>query len=235
MGARPRYALVSVAAAPGTDLDGLGAGLAEAAVDSGCLVVGGDLSQSSCLVVSVAALGTLNRGDAVTGPLLRSGARPGDHVFVTGPLGASAAGLRLLGGGTIPPDGPEGPDGPIQAHLRPVARIAEGERARLAGASAAIDVSDGLATDARQLARASGVGLTLVDIPVARGATADEALRGGEDYVLVITTAAPDRLFEEFVGAGLRSPWPIGVCTADPDELTLDGRPLPAGGWEHRF
>ncbi len=116
-----------------------------------------------------------------------------------------------------------------------MARLDEGETARLAGAGAAIDLSDGLAADARHLAEASGVGLVLVDVPVAEGATPDEALQGGEDYELAIATGAPDRLLECFVHAGLRSPLPIGVCTADPDELTLDGRPLPAGGWEHRF
>jgi thiamine-monophosphate kinase len=240
MGARPRYALVSVAGPAGTDLDGLGAGLADAASDSGCVVVGGDLSQSPALVVSSAVLGSLG-GDATEGPLLRSGARPGDRLFVTGPLGASAAGLRLLtagAGGDV--DGGDAHSSPVaddlvRAHRRPVARLDEGEAARLAGAGAAIDVSDGLATDARHLARASGVGLALAGLPVADGATGDEALQGGEDYELVIATGDPDRLIRAFERAGLRAPLPIGSCAADPAVLTLDGRPLPAGGWEHRF
>lgn len=233
MGARPRYALASVAAPPGTDLDGLGTGLAAAAVDCGCAVVGGDLSQSSSLVVSTAVVGTLIREETSAGPLLRSGARPGDRVFVTGPLGVSAAGLRLLGAGRLPPGEPV--ERLVRAHRRPVARLDEGEAARLGGAGAAIDISDGLAADARHLAEASGVGLALMDVPVAQGATPDEALQGGEDYELVIATGAPDRLLEYFARADLRSPLPIGVCTSDPTELTLDGRPLPAGGWEHRF
>lgn len=231
MGARPRYALVSVAAPAGTDLVALGTGLAEAATDCGCVVVGGDLSQSPCLVVSVAALGTLSGEEPTAGPLLRSGAEPGDQIFVTGPLGASAAGRRAL------EDGSEvaGAAAIVLAHRRPTARIAEGERARVSGASAAVDVSDGLATDARHLARASGVGLVLADIPVAPGATRDDAIGGGEDYELVITTSRPERLLDQFDRAGLRAPLPIGVCTADPGELILDGRPLPPAGWEHRF
>jgi thiamine-monophosphate kinase len=250
MGARPTYALVSVAAPAGTDLDGLSAGLAAAAIDCGCVVVGGDLSQSPALVVATAAVGSLRprqgqggvegggwRGsggrDGSEGPLLRSGARPGDRLFVTGPLGASAAGLRVLSGGSRP-DGAAA-DQLVQAHRRPAARLDEGETARLAGARAAIDVSDGLATDARHLARASGVGLDLMSLPVADGATADEALRGGEDYELIIAIAEPDDLIRAFAGVGLRAPLPIGTCTTDPAVLTLDGRPLPVGGWEHRF
>lgn len=245
MGARPRYALASVAAPPGTDLEDLGTGLAAAAVACRCVVVGGDLSQSAALIVSTAVVGTLigdegrgargdRRGEQTSaGPLLRSGARPGDRVFVTGPLGASAAGLRLLDAGTLTAGEPA--QGLVRAHRRPVARLDEGETARWAGASAAIDVSDGLAADARHLAAASGVGLALDDLPVAPGATPGEALGGGEDYELLIATGEPDRLLMCFSRAGLRPPLPIGLCTADPDDLTLDGRPLPAGGWEHRF
>lgn len=231
MGARPRYALASVAAPAGTDLVALGTGLAEAATDCGCVVVGGDLSQSPCLVVSVAALGTLSGEEPSAGPLLRSGAAPGDQVFVTGPLGASAAGRRALEEGSEV----AGAAAIVLAHRRPTARIAEGERARVSGATAAVDVSDGLATDARHLARASGIGLVLTDIPVAPGATAADAIGGGEDYELVITTSWPERLLDQFDRAGLRPPLPIGVCTADPGELVLDGRPLPPAGWEHRF
>ncbi len=231
MGARPRYALVSVAGPPGTDLDGLGAGLAVAAVETGCLVVGGDLSQSPALVVSTAVLGELG-GGPVGRPLLRSGADPGHRLFVTGPLGRSAAGLRLLTGGS----GMGSAAGElVRAHRRPVARLDEGETARLAGAAAAIDLSDGLASDARHLARASGVGISLVDVPVADGATGDEACRGGEDYELLVATGDPDGLVRAFDRAGLRPPLPVGLCTADRGEVTLDGRPLPAGGWEHRF
>jgi len=123
----------------------------------------------------------------------------------------------------------------VQAHRRPVARLAEGETARLAGATAAIDISDGLAADVRHLADASGVGIALDHVPVATGATDDEALGGGEDYELIITTADPDGLVAAFESAGLRVPIAIGRCTEDPEERTLVGSALPDLGWRHRF
>ena len=198
MGGRPRHLLVTVAAPPGTDLDGLVDGVAGAAEACGCEVAGGDLSATDGpLVVSVAITGAMDAG--VT-PVLRSGARPGDEIYVTGPLGHGAAsGYRE----------------------RPVARLAEGAAAAAAGATAMIDVSDGLSADLAHLADASGVGFALEDVPVATGATLDDALGGGEDYELVVTGAA--------VGI------PIGRCTDDPSVRTLRGAPLPAGGWEHRW
>jgi thiamine-monophosphate kinase len=231
MGAWPRFALVSIAAPAGTDLELLGAGLADAAVESGCVVVGGDLSESPTLVVSTAVMGTL-RADPDRGPLLRSGARPSDRLFVTGPLGGSAAGLRLLRGGDT-----AGPlaDGLVRAYRRPVARVGEGEVARLAGASAAIDISDGLASDLGHLAASSGVGFALDAVPVADGATEAEALGGGEEYELLVTSGDPDRLMGAFRAAGLRPPLAIGRCTDQLGRCTLEGRPLSPGGWQHRF
>ncbi|MGO8871323.1 MAG: thiamine-phosphate kinase [Acidimicrobiales bacterium] len=230
MGTRASHLLASIVAPPGTDVDLLGAGLAEAAGAAGCVIVGGDLSTGPVVVVSTAAVGSRPDGP---GPLLRSGARPGDQLFVTGSLGASAAGLRLLRAGTVVSGATD--RGLAAAHRRPVARLAEGETARLAGATAAIDISDGLAADVRHLARSSQVGLALDRLPVAEGATEDEALGGGEDYELVIATPVPDRLVDDFASAGLRSPVAIGVCTGRPGEFTLRGAPLPEGGWRHLF
>ncbi len=236
MGAAADYALLSVAAPHGFAVEALGVGVAEAAGAAGCAVVGGDLSGSRQLVVSVTALGSLP-GGTPPGPLRRAGARPGDRLFVTGPLGAASAGLRLLRGredagsgdqATVPPE-------LARAHRRPVARLAEGQLARLAGASAAIDVSDGLLADLVRLARASGVGLDLVEPPVAAGADRDDALSGGEDYELVLATPDPGGLLDAFAVAGLRTPLPVGRCTDRDGEWTLGGRPLPAGGWRHRF
>ncbi len=236
MGAVADYVLLSVAAPHGFALDALGEGVAEAAEAAACSVVGGDLSGSRLLVVSVTALGSLG-GGVPPGALRRDGARPGDDLFVTGPLGRASAGLRLLqerNAGrtadqtTIPPD-------LARAHRRPVARLGEGQAARRARASAAIDVSDGLLADLVRLARASGVGLDLVEPPVADGATRDEALTGGEDYELVLATPDPAALLDAFAGAGLRTPFPVGRCTDRAGEWVLGGRPLPAGGWRHRF
>ncbi len=251
MGVHPSYALVSIAAPPGTDLDLLGAGLAEAAGETSCVIVGGDLAGSPVLVLSTAVFGVT--GPDGMSPLQRSGASSGDELFVTGPLGRSAAGLRLLRDSvttgappnTTPADAgtmatPEGgfrPPGPdlIRAHRRPVARLAEGVAARRSGASAAIDLSDGLTGDVRHLADASGVGVDLDVVPVAEGATRDEALGGGEDYELLLATGAPDDLLAAFRAAGLTAPVPVGRCTDRPGHLTVDGEPLPSGGWRHWF
>jgi thiamine-monophosphate kinase len=201
MGGRPLYLLVTVAAPAATDLELLFDGIEAAADEYGCSVMGGDLTNAGVLSVSVAIVGTV---DAPPGPVRRAGARPGDLVWVTGPLGAMAAsGYRL----------------------RPRARVDEGAEARRGGATAMIDVSDGLAADVGHLADASGVGVALETVPVADGATIEHALHGGEDYELVFT--APP-------GAAVPGTC-IGTCTADPAVRTLGGAPLPPGGWEHAW
>ena len=116
-----------------------------------------------------------------------------------------------------------------------MARLAEGEAARRSGASAAIDVSDGLVADLIHLAEASGVGVDLETVPVAEGATPEEALSGGEDYELVVATDQPDRLQSVFRDAALAPPVPIGRCTDRPGVYTLGGAPLAAAGWRHTF
>ena len=242
MGCAPSHALLSVAAPAGFPVERLGDGVAQAAEASGCQVVGGDLSSSTLLVVSVAAVGPADddRGKLLT----RSGARPGDLLFATGPLGASAAGLRLLGSPVS--DGIRGRASPLgsatrhsleTAHRRPLARIREGVVARAAGATACIDVSDGVVADVTHLALASAVGLELVvgGTLVAEGATRQEALSGGEDYELIVATADPDALAAAFEAAGLRSPLAIGRCTEAGAGLLLDGEALPVDGWRHRF
>jgi thiamine-monophosphate kinase len=236
MGGRPDHVLVSIASPPGTDLDRLADGMAQAGEETGCVVVGGDLSGSPALVVSVAVSGSLHRSPHL-GALLRSGARPGDQLLVTGALGGSAAGLRLLRqrrDQRVGPPPSAAESELIRAHRRPWARLDEGEVARLSGASAAIDISDGLVADVRHLAQASGVGIDLIEPPVAPGATREEALGGGEDYELLLAAGDAARLQAEFARAGLRPPILIGRCTDDPDRLELGGAALPAGGWRHQ-
>jgi len=189
VGGLPCYALVTVAGPLARmDFDLLYDGLVAASAAYRCPIVGGDISDSATLVVSVAVTG--DGGTAGPPPVLRSGAAPGDTLYVTGPLGASAAGLALLRAGR----GAEDPDLCL-AHRRPRARLAEGAAARVAGATAMIDVSDGLAADLGHLADASGVGVVVERVPVAIGVSrvSDEAealaLGGGEDYELVF--AAP--------------------------------------------
>jgi thiamine-monophosphate kinase len=190
--------------------------------------VGGDLSAAPVLFVSVAAVGTLEGGPEPPA-LLRSGAAPGDTLFATGPLGGAAAALRELRRGAAPPFDL------ASLFLRPRARIAEGEAARTAGASAAIDVSDGLVADAGHLGDASGVGIAFDEVPAEPGATLEDALYGGEDYELVVATGAPPRLVAAFEEAGLAAPLLIGRCTARSGERTLAGEPLQPGGWRHTF
>jgi thiamine-monophosphate kinase len=230
MGGCPDQLLVSVAAPPATDVESLYTGISDAAASDGAAVVGGDLSTAKQVVVSVTVVGHVP-GDCP--PVLRSGAKPGDVLFVTGPLGAAGAGLRLLRA-----PGARSVDGHLlehltNAHRRPVARIAEGCTAREAGATSMIDLSDGLASDVRRLAVASGVGVRLRDIPVAKGATAEEALSAGDDYELLFSAPEPDRVKRAFDAAGLRSPLIIGECSPDRHELTLEGDDLSAYGWQH--
>lgn len=233
MGGTPSRALVGVAGPPSTDLDLLYEGIGSAAEAHRCPVVGGDLSTGDQLVVAVTVTGLVEDEPR---PVLRSGARPGHAILVTGPLGGSAAGLRLLRAGSPGERRAELRDEQralVEAHLRPVARIEEGLVARRAGVSAMIDVSDGLSADLGHLAGSSGVGAELGDVPVAEGAGEDEALGGGEDYELLMTCADPERVIAGFAEAGLREPLPIGTCSGDPGSLTLRGSAMPRLGFEH--
>jgi thiamine-monophosphate kinase len=234
MGGRPCYAVVTVAGPLGQlDVDLLYDGLLAAAEAYECPVVGGDLSTSVTLVVSVAIVG--DGGGVDVPPVPRSGARPGDTLFVTGPLGSSAAGLELLRTAQVS----EAPDLAL-AHRRPRARLDEGTAARIAGATAMIDVSDGLAADLRHVADASGVGVVVDRVPVAIGVTRVSdtpealALGGGEDYELLFTAPDPDLIEETFGRRGLGIPLRIGRCTDDPSERRLRDTELPVLGWEHR-
>jgi thiamine-monophosphate kinase len=232
MGGRATHVLVAVAGPPGTKLDDLYVGVAEAVAVHGCQIVGGDLSNADEVVVAVTVTGVV-AGDE--GPVLRSGASPGDLLFLTGPVGASAAGLRTLRAQVGPDRQPSHETAVVRAHRRPRARLAEGEAARRAGATAMIDVSDGLAADLGHLVEASGVGYTLDRVPVAPGATVEEALGGGEDYELVFAAADADRITRGFADAGLAPPTAIGVCTADRAQREWAGVTVTAAGWEHRW
>jgi len=242
VGGRPTYALVTLAGPLGTvDIDLLYDGITAASTAYGCPVVGGDLSDAPTLVVAVTVAGDGGPGAGgasagVPPPVLRSGARPGDHLWVTGPLGSSAAGLALLRADRAA----EAPDLAL-AHRRPRPRLAEGAAARAAGATAMIDVSDGLAADAAHLAQSSMVGLVIDRVPVAIGVSRvsdrpeDLALGGGEDYELVFAAPDVDRVEEVFAAAGLGMPIRIGRCTAVADERRLRDGVLPTTGWEHSW
>jgi len=228
MGCVASRALVTVSGPPTTDLDGLYDGLAAASAAFGCPIVGGDLTGAPRLVVSVTVVGD---GAVVPPPVTRGGARAGDEVWVSGPLGAAAAGLRALragAGGPTPPDARL-----VGAYARPEPRVAEGVAARESGATAMIDVSDGFALDLGHVLGASGVGVELDHLPVAAGARPGDALGGGDDYELV-WCCPPDTAVEDgFRARGLRPPVRIGRCVADPGQRVLAGAPLGAAGWRH--
>jgi thiamine-monophosphate kinase len=196
MGARPTGLLVALAMPSATRIsfvEALADGLREAceALAPGCAVVGGDLTVSDTLTIAVTALGDLEGRPAV----LRSGARPGDVVAVAGELGAAGRGLAILfdrfrddGGEPIPVDRAalgEGEPALLDAQLRPAPPLGLGPMAAMSGATAMMDVSDGLALDATRMAEASGVRLDLD--PAALGADRRAALEGGEDHALLAT------------------------------------------------
>ena len=225
MGGRPRAAVIGVRSPPGTDLEELHRGIADAAAMTNCPIVGGDLTRSRDISVAVTVLGECPD----LGAVLRSGAKPGDAVLVTGPLGRSAAGLRRRRAGA----GLD--DELVVAHRRPWPRLDEGIAARNAGAHAMMDLSDGLGLDLHRLADASRVGFDLSVVPVAGGATLEEAISGGEDYELVIVTDNPARLRMIFHDRGLRDPLTIGVVNADPGVRTYQGEPFARRGFQHQL
>jgi thiamine-monophosphate kinase len=236
MGGRPGVALASVVGLGADGLEELYQGLLAAAEEYHCAVVGGDLSQGDGVVVSVAVTGWVEGR-----PVLRSGARPGDSVWVSGPLGAAAAGLRLLQG-LGPAQARQARAGLapvgralVEAHARPRPALEAGAAARRCGATAMIDVSDGFATDVSRLADSSGVGLEIDDVPVAPGATFGEALAGGDDYVLIFTAGPGADVTGAFASAGVERPVKVGRCTGHAAIYHLAGETLPEGGWEHRF
>jgi thiamine-monophosphate kinase len=226
MGAAPWCLVVSTSAPEEVSIDELMEGVIEAAARFGCPVVGGDVSSSATAVVAVAALGVVPQGTA----LLRSGASPGDLLYVTGPLGGSAAGLRhLRATGSLDDEA----TGLALRHRRPTPRFDAGILAREAGASAAIDVSDGLGRDLHRLADASAVGFALREVPVTPGASEEEALGGGEDFELVLAAPKSAALPRAFAQAGIDGLSEIGVVVDDTTSRTLQGQPLGPLGYQH--
>ena len=234
MGGTPRFVLTSGGAPdPETTLRCFG-GVIEACEVFRLYPLGGDTTRADALTVDVAILGELSAP-----PVLRSRARPGDLLAVTGELGASAAGLLALEGGG------SGPWRLVRRHLRPEPRVAAGSAAARLGANAMIDLSDGLASDARRVCEPSGVGcrVNLDLLPVA-GDTRRfletlgrdpeiVAAAGGEDYELLIS--APEPVLEELARSVEVPLTTIGEVTDGADVILLrDGEPVQdLSGWDH--
>jgi len=235
-GGIPTAFLVSLAIPPETEVASVQAlykGMMEHARTYGCSLVGGDTSRGKALMISITLIGEVDEGKVV----YRHGAKPGDRIFVTGTLGDSALGLKMLKNGVREGD-------TVQRHLDPTPRVREGgEIARRGLATAMIDISDGLIADLGHIAEASGVGayvhLTQLPLSVSYREHIDQyyknpyllALAGGEDYELLFT--APEERTGAIINLAEDVDTPItviGEITQAPRGVTLvgsDGKQVP--------
>lgn len=218
MGSEPVFCLVSLAIPPALTahwLKGFYRGFLALASRYRITLAGGDLARFDKVLVDVMCCGRVPRGKALT----RSGARPGDSIYVTGELGASAHGFSTRRGPSW------------SRHLRPEPRIGAGISLRRLRASACMDLSDGLSLDLARLCREAQVSADITAIPVARGAILSEALHGGEDYELLFT-APPKKKVPARLGS--LPVTRIGIITlGNPGRVRLDGHPLDAKGFDH--
>jgi thiamine-monophosphate kinase len=230
MGARPTALVVALCTPPDLEVawvEGLADGMAAEAGSVGARVVGGDVSASPTLTVAVTALGDL----AGAAPVTRGGARPGDVVAMAGRLGYAAAGLTVLSRGF------RSPRLLVEAYRRPEVPYRAGPDAAALGATAMIDVSDGLLADAGHVAAASGVAIDIrrdafdVPAPMRNAAEAlgadpyDWILTGGDDHALVAT-------FPE--GTALPDQWRVIGAAGTGAGVTVDGEPHHGvAGWDH--
>jgi len=207
------------------ELEALAEGIAAAAAASGAPVVGGDLTSGEHLAITVSVVGSSAQ------PLRRSGARAGDTLWVTGQLGGPALAVDAWGEGRQPT--PEA----RARFAHPVPRIREAKWLLEAGATAGIDISDGLGGDAAHLAAASGVRITIdADaLPRAPDADVSTAQRSGEEYELLVTTRSPfdAAAFQRDFGLPLTRIGSVNAGDAGVDLLIGGERVASPGGYDH--
>ncbi len=211
MGAEPTGLLVALAAPPDLPVSWareLAAGLAAECARAGASVIGGDTARGSCVLLAVTGLGDL----AGRAPVRRSGAAPGDRVAVAGPLGHAAAGLALLSAGL---SGRPGAAPLVAAHLRPAPPYPAGPEAARLGATAMIDISDGLLADLGHVAEASGV---LIDV-------ATDRLGPGEPLIAAARAVAGTRRHDSPARTGR------GVTAESADSPRAEAPSLQALRW----
>jgi thiamine-monophosphate kinase len=203
-------------------------------------LAGGDLAESPIALADIVLVGAVPAGKA----LLRSGARPGDLLYLTGTLGGAAAGLCRLpesaGKRRRVLTDPAAAPAELSRHLYPQPRVQQGLALRRHGlATAAIDLSDGLSTDLAHLCEESGVG-AIVDssrLPLAEGASLEQGLHGGEDYELLFTARPATRIPRALAEVPItRIGEVIRQKTARAPVMIANGsilKPLEPRGWEH--
>jgi thiamine-monophosphate kinase len=245
MGARPTALLVGLATPGDLPVEWareLTRGLAAESARAGASVAGGDISSAETIMIAVTALGDL-QGRA---PVTRGGAGPGDLVAVTGRLGRSAAGLALLTAGLAGLAGPAELTwpaelaGPVAAYQRPEPPYAAGPEAAVLGATAMIDISDGLVQDLGHVADASGTGIDIMTrlLPGDPQLRAAAAALGGADWLSWMLTGGEDHALAATFPPGTRLPghWSVigSVHGQAAPAVRVDGRrPTGPGGWDH--
>jgi thiamine-monophosphate kinase len=227
MGARPQHALVAIGAPEWVNVRELIEEFANAAKSYRVEIVGGDLSRAEKLTISITVIGEARQ------PILRSGARAGDRLYVSRPLGASAAGLALLHADLekMSYADRELAQSAIRRHLDPEPEVELGMK--LVGiATSCIDISDGLSSDVQHLCEHFGADIERERIPVFPGLTGnvrDLVLNGGEEFALLFTSPMRESEISARVG---RPVYAIGRITKELG-VRLDGEPLKPGGFDH--
>ncbi len=230
MGARPTAIVVALAlpaSTPSSWLAEFSAGVRAECVTAGVALVGGDLTRADEIVIVVTAIGDL----AGRAPVTRSGARPGDVVAIRGRLGWSGAGFAALSRGF------RSPRAAVDAHRVPTVPYGQGRIAAEAGATAMIDVSDGLINDLGHLAERSGVRVELATdrLEIADPVRAVAQATGKDPLALVLAGGEDYALAACFPQGRVPAGWAVvgSVAAGDPAVLT-DGRIWDGeGGWDH--